>query len=87
MVKEEVKTFSDWLKSIPYLEYAKTLKEIESKTFVSRITVYNWRVGNHNVPRYAQQIIMQIAEQELLFPKVKTAKSKAAKNQRVTSSI
>lgn len=68
-------TFADWLQNLPYFEYGKTLREIEEKTFVSRVTVYNWRVGNHNVPRYAQQIIKEIAGKDITFPKVKPTKS------------
>ncbi len=72
-------TFANWLQTLPYFEYGKTLREIEEKTFVSRVTVYNWRVGNHNVPRYAQQTIKQIAGKEIIFPKVKPTKSEIQK--------
>jgi hypothetical protein len=72
-------TFANWLQTLPYIEYSKTLKEIEEKTFVSRVTVYNWRVGNHNVPKYAQQTIKQIAGKEILFPRVKPTKSEVRK--------
>lgn len=73
-------TFANWLKTIPYLDYGKTLKEIEQKAFVSRITVYNWRAGNHNVPKLAQEAINKIAGQELLFPRIRRKKRNSKKS-------
>lgn len=61
------KTFRQWIKSLPVGTYTETLEHIRQRAKISKIVWYNYRVGKTSVPPLVQDIINDVAGEELNY--------------------